>query len=155
MASSKAATVEQYLRELPEERRAVVSAVRDVVLRNLPAGYRESMAFGMIGYGVPLQDYPDTYNGQPLAYAALAAQKNYYALYLTTPYMDPAQEQWLRDEFKKAGKKLDMGKSCLIFKKLDDLPLDVIGKVIASTPPGEFIALYENARKQAAAARSK
>ena len=154
MARSNAQSVEQYLRELPEERRAVVSAVRDVVLRNLPAGYRESMAFGMIGYGVPLEDYPHTYNGQPLAYAALAAQKNYYALYLTTPYMDPAQEQWLRDEFSRAGKKLDMGKSCLIFKKLEDLPLDVIGRVIASTPPGDFIPLYENARKQAADARS-
>jgi hypothetical protein len=152
MASSKAETVEQYLQELPEDRRAVVSAVRDVVARNLPAGYREMMSFGMIVWGIPLADYPDTYNGQPLGYAALAAQKNYYALYVMT-YMDPAQDQWLRDEFKKAGKKLDMGKSCLRFKKLDDLPLEMIGRLIASTPPREYIALYENARKQAAAAR--
>lgn len=151
MASSQAATVEEYLAELPEDRRAVVSAVRDVVRRNLPAGYRESMQYGMIGWAVPLEDYPDTYNGQPLGYAALAAQKNYYALYVMTPYMDPAQEQWLRDEFKKAGKKLDMGKSCIRFKKLEDLPLDVIGRLIASTPPKEYIARYEAARGQVAA----
>jgi hypothetical protein len=137
MARSNAETVEQYLQELPEDRRAVVSAVRDVVVRNLPAGYREMMSFGMIVWGIPLEEYPDTYNGQPLGYAALAAQKNYY----------------VRDEFEKAGKKLDMGKSCLRFKKLEDLPLDVIGKLIASTPPREYITLYENARKQAAASR--
>jgi hypothetical protein len=151
MASSKAGTVEEYLQELPEERRAVVSAVRDVVLRNLPQGYREGMGFGMIGYVVPLEDYPDTYNRQPLAYAALAAQKNYYALYLNCVYQDPAQEQRLRDEFAKAGKKLDMGKSCLRFKKLDDLPLDAIGTLIAGTPPAAFIAQYERAREQAGA----
>lgn len=151
MASSKAATAEEYLAELPEDRRAVVSAVRDVVLRNLPRGYRESMGFGMITWGIPLEEYPNTYNGQSLGYAALAAQKNYYALYLMTPYMDPAEEQRLRDDFKKAGKKLDMGKSCLRFKKLDDLPLDVIGRVIASIPPKEYIARYEAARAQTAA----
>jgi hypothetical protein len=155
MASSKAESVEQYLQELPEERRAVVSAVRDVVLRSLPPGYREAIGFGMITWGIPLEDYPKTYNGHPLGYAALAAQKNYYALYLMTPYMNPAQEQWLRDEFKKAGKKLDMGKSCLLFKKLDDLPLDAIATLIASTPPAEFIAQYERAREQAAGARTK
>jgi hypothetical protein len=151
MASSKAETVERYLQELPEERRAVMSAVRDVVLRNLPRGYREGMGYGMIGYVVPLEDYPDTYNRQPLAYAALAAQKNYYALYLNCVYQDPSQEQWLRDEFAKAGKKLDMGKSCLRFKKLDDLPLDAIATLIAGTPPAEFIAQYERAREQAGA----
>ena len=151
MASSKAATVEGYLAELPEDRRAVVSAVRDVVLRNLPGGYRETMGFGMITWGIPLEDYPGTYNGQPLGYAALAAQKNYYALYLMSPYMDAEQEQRLRDEFRKAGKKLDMGKSCLRFKKLDDLPLDVVGGVIASIPPKEYIAKYEAVRAQAAA----
>ncbi len=151
MASSKAATVEQYLQELPGDRRAVVSAVRDVVVRNLPAGYRETMNWGMISYEIPLEDYPDTYNGQPLGYAALAAQKNYYALYLVTPYSDADQGQSLRDAFRKAGKKLDMGKSCLRFKKLQDLPLDVIGRVIASTPPAGLITLHENARKQAGA----
>jgi hypothetical protein len=151
MATSKAATVEEYLAELPEDRRAVVSAVRDVVLRNLPAGYREMMGYGMITWGIPLEDYPNTYNGQPLGYAALAAQKNYYALYLMSPYMDPAEKEGLRDEFRKAGKKLDMGKSCLRFKKLEDLPLDVVGRVIASTPPKEYITRYEAVRAQTAA----
>jgi hypothetical protein len=154
MASSKAETVEQYLQELPEDRRAVVSTVRDVVVRNLPAGYREGMGYGMIVWGIPLEEYPDTYNGQPLGYAALAAQKNYYALYVMTPYQDPAQEQWLREEFRKAGKKLDMGKSCLRFKKLEDLPLDAIATLIASTPPAEYIEQYEKARADAAAARA-
>jgi hypothetical protein len=153
MASSNARTVEQYLQELPEDRRAVVSAVRDVVVRHLPTGYQETMNWGMISYEVPLEDHPDTYNGQPLAYAGLAAQKNYYALYLTAAYSDPAREQWLRDAFAKAGKKLDMGKSCVRFKKLEDLPLDAIGTLVAGTSPREFITLYENARKQAAAAR--
>jgi uncharacterized protein YdhG (YjbR/CyaY superfamily) len=146
MASSKAATVEEYLQELPEDRRAVVSAVRDVVLRNLPEGYRETMAWGMISYGIPLERYPDTYNKQPLGYAAIAAQKNYYALYLMTPYMDDRQEQQLREAFAAAGKKLDMGKSCVRFRKLDDLPLDEIGRIIAATPPDAFIAQYEAAR---------
>jgi hypothetical protein len=147
MAASKAATVDEYLAELPEDRRAVVSAVREVVLRNLPAGYRESMAFGMIGYGIPLERYPDTYNGQPLAYAALAAQKNYYALYLLSAYTGD-QQKAVRDAFDAAGKKLDMGKSCVRFKKLDDLPLDAIGRIIASTPPEKYIAQYEAARQK-------
>lgn len=153
MASSKATTVDAYLDELPEERRAVVSAVRDVVVQNLPAGYRETVGWGMITYCIPLEAYPDTYNKQPLGLAALAAQKNHYALYLNCVYQDPEQEAWLRDQFARAGKKMDMGKSCLRFKKLDDLPLDAIGELIASTPPERFIAQYEAARAQAAASR--
>lgn len=146
MASSKAATVAEYLEELPEERRRVVSAVRDVILKNLPEGYEESMNWGMISYEIPLEQYPDTYNGQPLGVAALAAQKNNYSLYLLSVYQDSEQGEWLKEEFRKAGKKLDMGKSCVRFKKLDDLPLDVVGKVIAGTPPDAFIALYEQSR---------
>jgi hypothetical protein len=148
MASSKAATVEEYLNELPEDRRAVVSTVRDVVLKNLPEGYREVMNWGMITYEIPLERYPDTYNGQPLAYAALAAQKSYYALYLTCAYQDQGSAAWIAEEFRKAGKKLDMGKSCLRFKKLDDLPLDVIGQVIASTSPDQYIARHEAGRRK-------
>ena len=148
MARSNAATVQEYLDELPEDRRAVVSAVRDVILQNLPDGYRECLSFGMIGYVLPLERYPDTYNGQPLSYAGLAAQKNYYALYLTCAYMDPEKEAWFRGAFQKAGKKLDMGKSCVRFKKLQDLPLDVIGQAVAGTPPEDFIASYEAARRR-------
>ncbi len=145
MATSKAATVEEYLAELPAERRAVVSKVREVVKRNLPQGYSEMMSSGMICYGIPLSRYPDTYNGQPLGYVALAAQKNYYALYLMGPYMDPEQGKQLDAAFKRAGKKMDMGKSCLRFKKLDDLPLDAVGRVIASMRPDELIAHHDAA----------
>jgi hypothetical protein len=148
MAKSGATTVEDYLAELPEDRREAVSAVRQVILRNLPAGYRESMSWGMISYEVPLERYPKTYNGQPLSFAALASQKNYLALYLTCVYMNPEKERWLRDEFRKAGKKLDMGKSCIRFKKLDDLPLDAIGQTIAGSPVEEFLAGYEASRRK-------
>ena len=148
MAKSSAATVAAYLKELSEERRAVVAAVRKVILRNLPKGYREAMNWGAITYEVPLERYPQTYNGQPLCYAALAAQKNHYALYLMCVYGSGKQADELREGFRKAGKKLDMGKSCVRFRKLDDLPLDVIGRVIAGTPPEELIARYEASRKR-------
>jgi hypothetical protein len=145
---SGASTAQEYLAELPDDRRAVVSAVRDVVVRNLPDGYEESVGFGMLNYTIPLERYPNTYNKQPLSYVALAAQKNYYSLYLTGAYMDAERTRSLADEFERAGKKLDMGKSCVRFKKLDDLPLDVIGRAVASTPPDDFIAQYEASRRK-------
>jgi hypothetical protein len=147
MAKSNAKTVEDYLKELPEDRRAVVSKVRDVILRNLPKGYRESLNWGMICYEVPPERYPKTYNNQPLGYVALAAQKNYFALYLMCAYQNSEQERQLKEGFKQAGKKLDMGKSCLRFRRLEDLPLDVIGETIASTPLDEFIKSYEASRR--------
>ena len=143
MAQSRAATVEDYLAELPPERRAVIATVRDTIRQKLPKGYRETMNWGMISYEIPLEDYPDTYNKQPLTYAALAAQKNHYAVYLTGVYQDPVQETTFREAFAKAGKKLDMGKSCVRFRKLDDIPLDAIGTAVASVNPREFIARYE------------
>ncbi len=148
MASSKAATVDAYLEELPPERRAIVASVRDLVRRNLPEGYRETMNWGMISYELPLERYPNTYNKQPLGYAALAAQNNNYTLYLTCVYQNDKQRKWLEREFKNAGKKLDMGKSCLHFKRLEDLPLDVIAQAIASTPPDQYIEQYEASRKK-------
>ncbi len=148
MARSAATTVDAYLHELPPERRAVVAAVRDVVVRRLPAGYQEVMNWGMISYEIPRERYPDTYNGQPLAYAALAAQKSHYALYLTCAYQDEAGERRLRDAFAAAGKTLDLGKSCLRFKRLEELPLDVIGDFIAGTPPEALIAQYEAGRRR-------
>ncbi len=147
MASSKASTVEEYLQELPEDRAAVVSEVRDVILKNLPKGYEETMNWGMIAYEIPLERYPDTYNKEPLMYMALAAQKNHYAVYSSGVYMDPLGESWLRSEFEKTGKKLDMGKSCIRFRRLENLPLEVIGKVAAGQSVNEFIGAYENARK--------
>jgi hypothetical protein len=148
MARSAAATVDEYLQELPEDRRVVMSAVRKVILKNLPKGYRESMNWGMISYEIPLERYPTTYNKQPLAYVALAAQKSYYALYLTCIYGDAEREAWLEREYAKAGKKLDMGKSCVRFKSLDDIPLDVIGTVVASTTPEAYIERYEELRRR-------
>lgn len=148
MASKVATSVAEYLQELPPDRRQVVGAVRDVVLRALPAGYAESFGWGMICYGVPLSTYPDTYNGQPLMCAALAAQKNHFALYLMCAYMDPALETALKNGFAAAGKRLDMGKSCLRFKRLDDLALDTIGEVIASVPPERLIEQYETSRQR-------
>jgi hypothetical protein len=104
------------------------------------------MGYGMLTYYVPLETYPDTYNGQPLCYAALAAHKSYCALYLMTAYGDPKESAWLAREFDKAGKKLDMGKSCIRFRSADDLPLDAIGEILARTPPQEFIRRYEASR---------
>jgi uncharacterized protein YdhG (YjbR/CyaY superfamily) len=148
MARSAAKTVQVYLAELPPDRRAVVAAVREIILRNLPEGYREAMAFGMIGYEIPLEVYPHTYNGQPLSYAALAAQKNYYTLYLMSAYAGSGAEESLREAFRRAGKKLDMGKSCIRFRTLDDLELDAIAKMVAATPPREFMAMVEASRKR-------
>ncbi len=140
MVSSKAATVDAYLRELPDDRRAVVAAVRAVVNKHLPKGYVEVMRWGMITWEVPLSVVPDTYNGQPLAYAALAAQKNSYSLYLMGPYAFPDVLTALQDGFAAAEKRLDMGKSCVRFKSLEALPLPVIGKAIASIPLKTFVA---------------
>ena len=149
MVQSAAKTVDAYLRELPAERRAVVSKIRDVVRKNLPKGYAEGMGYGMMGWYVPLERYRETYNGQPLAYAGVAAQKNAYSLYLMGCYMDKGTQSMLEKAFKSAGLKLDMGKSCLRFRSLDDLPLDAIGKVIASLPVDDFVKLYEKSRPPA------
>ena len=148
MVSSSATSVEEYLNELPEDRRQVISAVREVILRNLPEGYQEAMNWGMISYEIPLERYPETYNSQPLSYLALAAQKRHYALYLMCVYGNEKQENWLRNEFQRAGKRLDMGKSCVRFRKLEDLPLAAIGQVVASLSPTEFIARYEASRRK-------
>jgi hypothetical protein len=148
MARSQATSIDEYLAELPEERRAVIAAVRGAILKNLPQGYREGINWGMIAYEVPLERYPDTYNKQPLGYVCLAAQKNYYALYLNAIDAGSEREGSLRAEFAKAGKKLDMGKSCIRFKALDDLNLDAIGRVIAETPVETLIARYEASRKK-------
>jgi hypothetical protein len=146
MVQSAAKTVDAYLAELPEDRRAVVSTVRDVILANLPKGYVESVSMGMISYSIPLERFPKTYNKQPLCYVSLAAQKNHYAIYLMGVYMRPKRESTLREAFAKAGKKLDIGKSCVRFKKLDDLPLDVIGDEVASVTLETYLATYEKIR---------
>jgi len=148
MVSSQAATVAAYLDELSEERRAVVARVRQTVLDHLPAGYQETMRWGMISYEIPLERYPDTYNGQPLAYIGLAAQKRHYALYLMGVYADSAQERRLRQVYAQRGLRLDFGKSCLRFRRLEELPMDLIAELVAATPPEAHIAQYEASRKR-------
>jgi uncharacterized protein DUF1801 len=143
---SKARTVAAYIAGLPEDRRPAVKALRTLLNRRVPKGYRESMQWGAITWSIPLERFPDTYNGQPLCYAALASQKNHLALYLMCAYGDKTQRQKLVDGFRKAGKKLDMGKSCIRFQSLDDLPLQVIGDAMASVTPEKYIAVYRKSR---------
>ncbi len=146
MASSKAATPDDYLAELPPERRALVARIRDIVNANLPDGYVERMSWGMIGWELPLERYPDTYNGQPLVYAGLAAQKNYTALYLNCVNASEARTERLKQAWAAAGKTLDMGKACLRFKREDQIAEDVLAETIRSIPVEQFIADYEASR---------
>ena len=146
MARSAAATVEEYLGELSAERREAVEAVRAVALANLPEGYVEAMNWGMISWEVPLERYPNTYNKQPLMYAALASQKNYMSLYLMCVYADDDDRARFEERFRASGKRLDMGKSCVRFRRVEDLPMDLIAETIASTSVDEYIRRYEEAR---------
>ena len=146
MVQSTVSTVEQYLESLPPERREVIVTLRELILKKLPAGYAETMNWGMISYEIPLADYPHTYNGRPLMYLALAAQKNYYSIYMMGVYGDPTQELRLRQGFERAGKKLDMGKSCVRFRKISDISLEVIGDLITRTSPAALIKVHEAAR---------
>jgi hypothetical protein len=151
---SSATTVAAYLASLPAERRAAITAVRDVVRANLGRGYEEGIQYGMIGYYVPHTLYPAGYHSdpkQPLPFAALASQKNHMALYLMGVYcgcaegpgVETGDTKWFREAWARTGKKLDMGKSCLRFKKLDDLALDVVGEAIRRIPAKTYIARYE------------
>ena len=147
---SDATTVDDYLAELEPDRKASVAAVREVILENLPDGYEEVMQYGMISYIVPTTILAETYNGQPLMYAALASQKRYMSLYLTNVYGDEGSAEWFRQRYAASGKKLNMGKSCVRFRKLEDLPLDVVGEAIALTPMDEFLEIYRASRSAAA-----
>jgi hypothetical protein len=147
---SKAKTVEGYLAELPSDRREAISAVRKVILKNLPKGLEEIMQYGMIAYVVPHKLFPAGYHcdpSQPLCYAGLASQKNHMAVYLTTVYGHKETQDWFVKAYKATGKKLDMGKSCVRFKKLENLPLDVIGQAIARVSVQKYIEAYEKSRE--------
>lgn len=141
-----AVTPDEYVQGLPEERREAITAVRDVILANLPEGYEEVINFGMITYEVPLSTYPDTYNKQPLMYAALASQKRHMAVYLSGLYSNPEDAEAFEAAYRATGKRFDMGKSCVRFKKLDHLPLELIGDAIAKHEVPAFISLYLAAR---------
>lgn len=143
---SKAPTVEAYLDSLPADRRDALNAVRKVIHKNLDKSVEEGMQYGMIGYYIPHRLYPAGYHcdpKQPLCYAGLASQKNYMSLYIMYCYMNGLGLKWLQDAWKKAGKKLDMGKCCIRFKKLEDLPLDVVGEAFRRAPAKEFLKMYE------------
>lgn len=147
---SKAKTVQQYLDQLPEDRREAISAVRDVMLKNLPKGFEEGMQYGMIGYYVPHSVYPAGYHcnpKEPLPYASLASQKNYMSIYLMCIYGDEKHREWFIEAWKKTGKKLDMGKSCVSFKKLEEVPLKVVGQAIKRVTVKKYIEFYEHATR--------
>lgn len=148
MVRSAAATVEEYLLELSPDRREDIQAVRQVVLDNLPPGYVETMNWGMIIYEVPLDRYPDTYNGQPLMYAGLASQKRYMSLYLMCVYSHQESRTWFEEKYKASGKKLNMGKSCVRYRRVEDLPLDLIAETVAGTSVEDYIKFYEASRKR-------
>ncbi len=155
MATSTAKTVDDYLASLPVERRKELEAVRKIVLKRLPKGYEEGMGFGMISYSVPKARLAETYNGHPLMYAALAVQKNYCAVYLMGLYGDGTNAKQFTEAFRKAGKKLDMGKSCVRFRTAGDLALDAVGDAIASLGVDEYVAIYEKSRLQTKAGQKK
>jgi hypothetical protein len=148
MPATLPAAVSSFLANLPVDRRPEVEQLRDVILRHLPAGYEEAVTKGTLVYQVPLALYPDTYNGHPLWYAALASQKSYLSLYLMGVYADPGLAQRLRDGFSAVGKKLDMGKSCIHFKRAADLPLDLVGTLVAAIPLDRWVALAKAARRR-------
>ena len=148
MVKSEAATADQYLSELSDDRRASISEVRQVILDNLPEGYRETVQFGIISYVVPLETFPKTYNRKPLTYISLASQKDYMSLYLMSIYGDEEKASDFDAEFEASGRKMDRGKSCVRFKKVDDLPMDLIGKTVAGTSLQEYIEIYERSRRR-------
>jgi hypothetical protein len=148
MVQSKATTVADYLDTLSAEDRAAIEPVRRMILDHLPKGYVETMNWGMITYEIPLETYPDTYNKKPLFFAGLAAQKKHKALYLMCAYTDPAREQRIQEAFQSSGKKLDMGKSCIRYKKAEDLDLGILSELIAETDVETFIAEHKASREK-------
>jgi uncharacterized protein DUF1801 len=146
---SSAKTVNEYIEQLPEERRTAIQMVRKVILKNLPKGYEEVMQYGMLGYVVPLKDYPTGYlrrKNEAVPYVCLASQKNYMSIYLMSVYGDA--EAAFRKEYQATGKKLDMGKCCVRFRKIEDLSLEMIGKAVASWPMKKWIAMCDGAWKK-------
>ncbi|MBO1266080.1 DUF1801 domain-containing protein [Proteiniclasticum sp. SCR006] len=147
--NASAETVEAYLETLPEERREAVEKLRETILRHLPKGFEETISYGMIGYVVPLSVYPEGYHaakGEPLPFMSLASQKNHIALYHMGLYAKPHLEEWFREEYeKRVTPKLDMGKSCIRLKKMDQIPYDLIGELSEKITVEEYIRAYEEA----------
>jgi uncharacterized protein DUF1801 len=148
MPPKKPSGVADLLEQIPADRRKEMARVRSVILKNLPAGYKETICKGMIVYEVPLACYPDTYNGYALWYAALGANKNSLSLHLMNVYGSPTLARKLQQGFRAAGKKLDMGKACIRFRSAEDLALDVVGDLVASTPMKTFVEAAKAARRR-------
>ena len=151
--AARPTTVAAYLASLTPEKRRAIEEARVFVQKHIPEGYAEFMNWGVINWGIPLEEFSNTYNGQPLCYVGLGAQKNYNSLYLmgayessSGNYTSPFSQKLLVDAFKKAGKRLDMGKCCLHFKELNDLELTSVATVIAMSTPKEYIAYYKRVK---------
>ncbi|HEV7780258.1 MAG TPA: DUF1801 domain-containing protein [Chitinophagaceae bacterium] len=149
---SKATTVDEYIAELPEDRRKAISQLRKVVKKNLPKGFNEGMGYGMMGYSVPHSKYPAGYHcnpKDPLPFMGMASQKNFIAIYHMGVYADPGLLKWFTGEYAKAGAgKPDMGKSCIRFKDPEKIPFKLIGELAAKMTPEDWIALYEKNLKR-------
>lgn len=145
---SNAKTVAEYLKSLPADRAKVIRAVRKSINECIPVGYKEVMRWGMITWEIPLSIYPITYNKAPLSYVALAAQKNSYSLYLMGCYGVEKDRIAFEAAYRKTGKRLDIGKSCVRFKSLDDLPIELIQKFVAKYSIEDYIKIYERSRKK-------
>ena len=149
---SKATTPQQYLDELPEDRKEPIRKLRQQILNNMPKGIEETMNYGMLGYVIPHSVYPDGYHcnqKQPLPFMNLASQKSFVAVYSMTIYAKKDLLEWFTSEYAKRCKyKLDMGKSCIRFKRIDGIPYDLIGELTAKVSTEEWIQIYENAYKK-------
>lgn len=145
---SKSTTVNEYLKEIPSERKEAFSKLRNEILKNLPKGLEEGMTYGMIGYYVPHSIYPNGYHcdpKQPLPFAALASQKNFISFYHMGMYSDQKLLDWFQNEYPKfSNAKLDMGKSCVRFKKMDDIPFTLIGKLMKKMTVKDWVKNYES-----------
>ena len=154
-AATAPATVDEYIDALPEERRIAIRSVRELVNSRIPPGYEEGIVYGGISWFVPFTRLAETYNNQPLTLCTLASQKSHMALYMMSVYGDDKLRKWFEGAYKKSGKKLDMGKSCVRFKKLDDLALEVISDAIAKVSVDDYIKVYEQSRGGAAKGAKK
>ncbi len=149
MGKAAPATPKDYLDALPEDRRKALARLRTTIRKHLPKGYKEGIQYGMIGYFVPHSIYPDGYHtdpSEPVPFASIASQKNHMALYLFCLYTDKREVARFEKAWKASGCKLDMGKSCVRFKSIEDVPLDVVGETISRIPVADFIKAYEAIR---------
>lgn len=154
----EAKSVDEYLAQLPEDRREMIEALREVILANIDEPFEEGMQYGMPGYYLPHSAYPAGYHcdpKQPLPFASIASQKNNVSLYLFCVYTDPKVEAWFREEWKRTGKRLDMGKSCVRVRRLEEIPLDLIGQLFRRVKAADFVAAYEAGRASGGGAGAK